>query len=254
MEYRIFNVRTWWLLCVRVYNYTHGGWAHRQRVSTTFWLGTNVTNLCCAPDAGGVRTSDLRISNPTLYQLSHPVTPFQRFSLFTLFQKGSPSLPHLRSSFFCPRSSCRPPPPPPPPPPPHPHTLFVIFRRNNTFFFTRAGRVMGEGEGGWGIRGKEGGVFFFPMERKFTPLSPRKASCDGLALPSLTNNHTSVHMLPSEVIEKSQYAQIQPNCSLCSQLSEVEKASLYKCNQTSFHDHVCSRLKLKSQSAQMLPD
>ena len=32
MDYRIFNARTYSFLCV----YTYGGWAHRQRVSTTF--------------------------------------------------------------------------------------------------------------------------------------------------------------------------------------------------------------------------
>ena len=34
MDYRNFNVRPWSFLWVRVC--THGGWAHRQRVSTTF--------------------------------------------------------------------------------------------------------------------------------------------------------------------------------------------------------------------------
>ena len=42
--------------------YTLGGWAHRQRVSTTF----------LTPD--GVRTSGLWISSLTLYPMSHPVT------------------------------------------------------------------------------------------------------------------------------------------------------------------------------------
>ena len=51
--------------------YTHRGWAHRQRVSTTFDWKT-VTNFSCAPD--GVRTSGLWILSPTLCQLSHPVT------------------------------------------------------------------------------------------------------------------------------------------------------------------------------------
>ena len=41
-----------------------------------FLLGKTLTNLLCVPDAGGVQTSDLWISNPTLYQLSHPITPF----------------------------------------------------------------------------------------------------------------------------------------------------------------------------------
>ena len=54
---------------------THGGWAHRQWVSTTFFTRKkNVINFSCAPDAGGVQTSGLWISSPTLFQLSHPVT------------------------------------------------------------------------------------------------------------------------------------------------------------------------------------
>ena len=56
MDYRIFNVRTWSFSCVRV-QYTHtGGWAHQQQVSTTI---VTLTNLSCAPDADGVRTSGL---------------------------------------------------------------------------------------------------------------------------------------------------------------------------------------------------
>ena len=34
-----------------------------------------LSQLSCAPDAHGVRTSGLSISSPTLYQLSHAVTP-----------------------------------------------------------------------------------------------------------------------------------------------------------------------------------
>ena len=42
MDYRIFNVRTRSsYACV----YTHGGWAHRQRVSTTFVTPTSKTNM-----------------------------------------------------------------------------------------------------------------------------------------------------------------------------------------------------------------
>ena len=61
--------------------YKHGGWAHRQRVSTTFFtlkknllLGFELSQFfVVAPDR--VRTSGLWISSPTFYQLSHPVTP-----------------------------------------------------------------------------------------------------------------------------------------------------------------------------------
>ena len=37
MDYRIFNV----IILVRAYIYTHGGWVHRQRVSTTFLTRKN---------------------------------------------------------------------------------------------------------------------------------------------------------------------------------------------------------------------
>ena len=54
--------------------WTHGGGAHRQRVSTTFWLWKTLTNLSCALD--GIPTSGHGvhwISRLTLYQLSHHV-------------------------------------------------------------------------------------------------------------------------------------------------------------------------------------
>ena len=53
MEYRIFIVRTRSFLCVRV-GFTRGGWAHRQRVSTTFLTRKNWFCFSCALD--GVRT------------------------------------------------------------------------------------------------------------------------------------------------------------------------------------------------------
>ena len=52
--------------------YTHGGGAHRQQISTTFWLGKTLTNFSCATDR--IRTSGHGthwISRPTFYQLSH---------------------------------------------------------------------------------------------------------------------------------------------------------------------------------------
>ena len=60
--------------------HAHGGGAHRQRVSTTFWLGKTVTHFYCAPD--GIRNSVHGIhwiSSPTIYQLSHHV-PKSRIS------------------------------------------------------------------------------------------------------------------------------------------------------------------------------
>ena len=68
MAYRIFNVRTLSFLCVRLHTgvgHTDSDW---EKYLTIFY---------CAPDADGVRTSGLWISSPTLYQLSHPVTPRQ---------------------------------------------------------------------------------------------------------------------------------------------------------------------------------
>ena len=44
--------------------YTHGCWAHRQRVSTTFMTEKLKVFLSCAPD--GIRTLDLWISSTTL--------------------------------------------------------------------------------------------------------------------------------------------------------------------------------------------
>ena len=76
VDYRILNVRTWSFLCVCIHT---EGWAHRQRVSTTFWLGKTLTILSCAPD--GVRTAAFWISSPMLYQLSHPRQPTTRPSL-----------------------------------------------------------------------------------------------------------------------------------------------------------------------------
>ena len=76
VDYRIFNVRTWPFLCVRIH--TRRGWAHRQRVDTTF-LTEKLTNFSCAAD--GVRTSGLWISSPTLYRLSHPCHPIFGFCL-----------------------------------------------------------------------------------------------------------------------------------------------------------------------------
>ena len=71
MDCRIFSVRTWSFLCVHIYTQ---GVGHTDNESTQqFWLEKTSTIFCCAPE--GVRTSGLWISNPTLSQLSHPVTP-----------------------------------------------------------------------------------------------------------------------------------------------------------------------------------
>ena len=67
--------------CVRdhsyAYVYTREGGLHRQLVSTIFLTQKTLTNLSCAPNADGVRTSCLSISSSTFYQLSHTVTPIK---------------------------------------------------------------------------------------------------------------------------------------------------------------------------------
>ena len=66
MDYRIFTVRTWSF----VHNYYTGD--SDNELAQHFWLGKKNHKFLCAPD--GVWTSGLRISSPTLYPLSHPVT------------------------------------------------------------------------------------------------------------------------------------------------------------------------------------
>ena len=48
MDYRIFNVRTY--VPIIMHAYTHGGWAHRQRISTTFLIQKNSHKYLGAPD------------------------------------------------------------------------------------------------------------------------------------------------------------------------------------------------------------
>ena len=64
------------LTCISHHFYAcvHTGVGPTDSVSAKhFWLGKTTTNVSCAPD--WVRTSDHWILNPTLCQLSHPVTP-----------------------------------------------------------------------------------------------------------------------------------------------------------------------------------
>ena len=46
-------------MIILVHAYTHGGWVHRQRVSTTFLTWKNSQICSCAPD--GIRTSVLKL-------------------------------------------------------------------------------------------------------------------------------------------------------------------------------------------------
>ena len=78
-------VRTWLFLYPRI----HTGVGHTDNESAQhFWLGKTLTKCSCAPDRVlNLRSLDLRvkksysllllfiISSPTLYQLSHPITP-----------------------------------------------------------------------------------------------------------------------------------------------------------------------------------
>ena len=67
MDCRIFNVRTWSFLCVRI----HTGIRHTDESAQYFWLEKTLTIVSCVPDR--VRILGLWISSPALYQLSHPV-------------------------------------------------------------------------------------------------------------------------------------------------------------------------------------
>ena len=67
MDYRIFIVRTWSFVCVRV----HTGVGHTDSESAQhFWLGKTHKFFLCSQRDSNLRPLD---PNPTLYQLSHPV-------------------------------------------------------------------------------------------------------------------------------------------------------------------------------------
>ena len=80
MDYMMFNMRTWSFLCVR---YTHGGSVGTPTATSQHNIFDSEKlsqSLCCAPDAGGVRTSGLWISEsgaPATEPPRHPATPGQ---------------------------------------------------------------------------------------------------------------------------------------------------------------------------------
>ena len=83
MDYRIFNMHTWTFLCVRIhmgFGDIDNEWAQH------FLLGKTLTKFSCA--LHGVRTSGLWVLSPTLYQLSHPVTPFSLLSELVTYAQG----------------------------------------------------------------------------------------------------------------------------------------------------------------------
>ena len=68
MDYRIFNVRTWSFLCVRI----HMRVGHTDRKSARcFWLGGGLSKFFMC----SWRDLKLGHRSPTPYQLSHPATP-----------------------------------------------------------------------------------------------------------------------------------------------------------------------------------
>ena len=56
--------------------YTHGGWAHRQRVSITFWLG-KTQRFSCAPDP---RPLDLHSNAITTEPIRHTIAEYNKKS------------------------------------------------------------------------------------------------------------------------------------------------------------------------------
>ena len=97
----IHRTQTWTagsLLCVRF---------HRQRVSTTFLTRKNSHNyMSCVP--GGIRTSVLWISSPTLYQLSHSVTPATSMKLSAWNDRDSTPAhcPEIKIDLECLKTNC----------------------------------------------------------------------------------------------------------------------------------------------------
>ena len=75
MDYRIFNVCTWSFLCVRTHT---GGWTHQQRVSSTFWLGKAVTNICFLCSGRGSNRLSLDLYSQCSTNWTTPVTPNQQ--------------------------------------------------------------------------------------------------------------------------------------------------------------------------------
>ena len=78
--HRTLTRTTWSLTCARdhscscVYTRELHGFTDSESAQHV-WLGKTLTNVSCAPDSDGVRTSGLSISIPTLFQLSHPTSP-----------------------------------------------------------------------------------------------------------------------------------------------------------------------------------
>ena len=73
MDYRILDFSHAYVV-ILVHAHTHGGWAHWQRVSTTFMTRKNSHKffLCSWRDSN---LGPLDLESDALYQLGHPITP-----------------------------------------------------------------------------------------------------------------------------------------------------------------------------------
>ena len=63
------------IILMRAYNNTHGAWAHRQWVSTTFFSRKNSLRFSCAPDGDSNSRHGMWNTTLYLYQLSHHAIP-----------------------------------------------------------------------------------------------------------------------------------------------------------------------------------
>ena len=76
MDYRIFNVRTWSFLCVRIL-YTRGLGTPTASQHNIF-DSKKITIVYCASNAGGVRTSGLWIARSRVRRSTNSATPLPR--------------------------------------------------------------------------------------------------------------------------------------------------------------------------------
>ena len=60
----------------RMHAYIHGGWAHRQRVSTTFWTRKNSKFFLCPWGDSNPRPLDLQSNTLTTEPTRHPISAF----------------------------------------------------------------------------------------------------------------------------------------------------------------------------------
>ena len=84
--HRTLTWSTWSLACVRDHSCIHTGYGHTDSESAQhLWLGKALTFFPCAPEAGGVRTSDLWISNQTSNTLPPELPHHPWMSVFGVY-------------------------------------------------------------------------------------------------------------------------------------------------------------------------